>query len=501
MPESKHPTRPAQNLDRMDDPRWLASVVEASDDAIITKSLTGTILSWNGGAERIYGYSAAEIIGRNISVLIPPELSEELPAIYRRLSRGQRISHFETQRVRKDGRRISVSLTVSPLKDAQGKVVAAAAIARDVSADRAARQALSQMHRRLTNVLESITDAFCSLDRDWRFTYVNHEAQRIFARPLEELLGRTIWDVFPEAIGSRFQNEYERAVSENQTTVFEEYYPPMRCWFEVHAYPSPSGLAIYFRDVTQRHNIEEGFRRFSAELEQRVRQRTAQIRALASELTLAEQRERRRVAEVLHDELQQLLVGVRYRTESLRRSGNPAVQEAAGEIGALVSQCLDVSRSLTAELNPPILQHRNALLPALQWLGQWMGEKHGLTVEIEVFEPVQSPEQDVTLLVFRSVRELLFNVVKHAKVDKARLRLMSSGDYLQAEIADDGTGFDPSNLPPTTTGGFGLSSIRDRLELLGGCLEIHAQPGRGSRFILYAPAPAPELAAINADGR
>ncbi|MCE5325849.1 MAG: PAS domain S-box protein [Planctomycetaceae bacterium] len=491
--EPPHPVLPPTNdPGAADTARWMAAIVESSNDAIITKSLTGTILSWNAGAERVYGYAAAEIVGKNVSVLAPPELADELPAIYRRLVRGQQVSHFETQRIRKDGKRISVSLTISPLKDAQGNVIAASAIARDVSADRAAREALSQMHRRLVNVLESITDAFCSIGRDWRFTYVNHEAQRIFGKSPEDLLGRSIWDVFPDAIGTRFQREYERAAAENVTAAFEEYYPPLGRWFEVHAYPSPSGLAIYFRDVTQRRNIEEGFRRFSQELEQRVRQRTAEIRTLASQLTLAEQRERRRLAEVLHDELQQLLVGVRYRTESLKHCGGAAAQEAAAEIATLISQCLSVSRSLTAELSPPVLQRRNALVPALQWLGQWMGEKHGLTVEIEVHEPVQSPAQEVTLLVFRSVRELLFNTVKHARVDKARVSLMSVGDYLQAEVSDDGAGFDLSHMASASGGGFGLSSIRDRLELLGGCLEIHAHPGRGSHFVLYAPAPVVE---------
>src|SRR5882724_3007362 len=99
---------------------WLAAIVESSDDAIISKSLDGTIVSWNAGAEKIFGYSAGEAMGNPITRLIPSELAAEEPRILEKLGRGERIQHFETVRLRKDGSRIDVSLTVSPIKDATG---------------------------------------------------------------------------------------------------------------------------------------------------------------------------------------------------------------------------------------------------------------------------------------------------------------------------------------------------------------------------------------------
>src|SRR5215467_9151327 len=108
----------------------LAAIIESSDDAIIAKDLHGTILSWNRGAERMYGYAAGEIIGRAINVLIPPDQPDELVEIMARLTRGERVEHYETTRVTKDGRRIDVSLSISPVKDAAGKVVGASTIAR-----------------------------------------------------------------------------------------------------------------------------------------------------------------------------------------------------------------------------------------------------------------------------------------------------------------------------------------------------------------------------------
>jgi PAS domain S-box-containing protein len=113
---------------------YLAAIVESSDDAIIGKTLDGRIASWNRGAERLYGYSAAEIVGKPLSVLVPPEHPDELPAIMDRVRRGEHIDHFETVRVRKDGSRVEVSLTISPIRDAEGKVVGASKIARDITA-------------------------------------------------------------------------------------------------------------------------------------------------------------------------------------------------------------------------------------------------------------------------------------------------------------------------------------------------------------------------------
>jgi PAS domain S-box-containing protein len=112
---------------------WLAALIESADDAIISKTLDGVITSWNKGAERIFGYLAEEVIGKSITILIPENLLDEEPAILARLRDGHRVEHYETVRVRKDGRLVDISLTVSPIKDPQGRVLGASKIARDIT--------------------------------------------------------------------------------------------------------------------------------------------------------------------------------------------------------------------------------------------------------------------------------------------------------------------------------------------------------------------------------
>ena len=136
----------------------IAAVVDSSDDAIISKSLEGTITSWNPGAERIFGYKAEEIIGKSILELIPPELHKEEPAIIERLKKGQRIEHFETVRVAKGGRRLDISLTISPIKNTQGKVIGASKIARDITEEKQRQEVLRETEARFRSELERLVN-------------------------------------------------------------------------------------------------------------------------------------------------------------------------------------------------------------------------------------------------------------------------------------------------------------------------------------------------------
>jgi PAS domain S-box-containing protein len=233
-------------------------------------------------------------------------------------------------------------------------------------------------------------------------------------------------------------------------------------------------------DVTQRKRAERA-----------LCQRSEQLRALASQLTLAEQRERRRLAQVLHDGLQQILVGARFRLSVLEDTQQDSVRRSAMEVSHLLNEAIETSRSLTSDLSPPIL-HDAGLVPALEWLVRWMQDRHGLTVDLRARNEIPLTEE-MTILLFQATRELLFNVVKHAGVKKAAVRVWRAGQNIHISVVDDGAGFDVPSAEADVGrgGGFGLFAIRERLVLLGGRLEIDSAPGQGSRFSAVAPLAAP----------
>jgi len=175
----------------------LAAIVASSQDAIFSKSLDGTVLTWNAGAERLYGYTADEIVGRPVTVLAPPDRADEIPAIMQRLARGEQVRALETVRRRKDGTLLDVMITVSPLRDAEGRVTGASTIARDISRRKHADAALRASEARYRRLIETAEEGIWLLDPAGVTTYLNERMAAMLGRPAAEVLGRPFTDFVP----------------------------------------------------------------------------------------------------------------------------------------------------------------------------------------------------------------------------------------------------------------------------------------------------------------
>ena len=228
----------------------------------------------------------------------------------------------------------------------------------------------------------------------------------------------------------------------------------------------------------------------------------ARLRSLASELSLAEERERRRIAVEIHDHISQSLAMAKMKLDAAsHRSKVPDVRQELAEVVRLVETVLGHTRSLTFELSPPVL-YELGLEAALEWLGERAAQRSKIDVKVDVPQRMAVPHETAVLL-YQAVRELLVNVGKHAAARRARVEMRQAGANIRVCVEDDGTGF--GDLRPaegngqaaghfasggTADTGFGLFSIRARLEHLGGKLEIGARPGGGGRVIMTVPLPA-----------
>jgi two-component system, chemotaxis family, CheB/CheR fusion protein len=248
-------------------------------------------------------------------------------------------------------------------------------------------------------------------------------------------------------------------------------------------------LAQHVASLIDRFRAEEALKDLNLTLERRVKQ----VRGMVSRLTMAEQAERRRISEILHDNLQQLLFSIQMKltfvVKSIEAGEHRELRKHAGEASTMVGDAIECTRRLTVDLSPAILHHEG-LLEAIGWLPAHMKEGHGLKVDIDSADVPPVAHQNMRVLLFQVVRELLFNVVKHAETDRARVELGQEDGFLFIKVADEGRGFDPAALESGLKEGFGLFAIQSRLELVGGRMEMLSKPAEGTRITVHVPLSA-----------
>jgi PAS domain S-box-containing protein len=312
----------------------LAAIVESSSEAIIGTTLDGVIMTWNAGAERLYGYSAQEAVGRLVSMVMPPGCRDELPAVLAKIKEGQSIEHFETVRVRKDGRQVDVSLTVSPIRDAAGNVTGASRTSHDISRQVRTEAALRESEQRFRQLAENLREVFWVTDgATGRTLYVSPAYEEIWARTGQSLCqdARAFLETLHPQDRSRI-GEAKRLQRTNPAPLELQYriVRPDEAvrWIWDRTFPVVDDSGHVYRFVGIAEDISG---RIGAEAE--LQHSLGQLRALAGRLQNVREEERTRVAREIHDELGQALTAIKLEFILLMHAwpegggGEPAVRQ------------------------------------------------------------------------------------------------------------------------------------------------------------------------------
>lgn len=476
-------------------------------DAFCCVSMDGAIQEFNEAYCTMLGYSPQELRSLRYQDITPePWHSYEAEIIQNQvLARGYSDIYQKEYR-RKDGTVFPVELRTILIPDAEGRPFQMWAIIRDISERRCSEALLRQTNERLalaqraagmgtwdwdvaTDLLTWSPEMFTLFGLDPQTATASLETWRAILYPddREPAMAR-----LGEALRERafLSNEYRVVHPEGQIRwisalgkgVYDEAGQPLRM----------VGVCL---DITERKQAEQQLQSLNETLEQRVQERTAeaewratQLQHLAAQITEAEERERRRLSQILHDHLQQLLVAARFRLgRAASRAQDEGVGEAIAESLGLVDEAIAESRSLTKELSPPAL-YDGGLGAGLEWLGHETERKYRLPVTVHVEPEVEPPDLTTKVIVFQAARELILNAVKHASASTLKVSLSRADEErLAVTVEDDGTGFDVATLHGKGGGGFGLFSIRERLDVSGGQLTLASTPWQGTKATILAP--------------
>jgi two-component system sensor kinase FixL len=477
----------------------LAAIVESSDDAIVGKTLDGIVTDWNRGAEVIFGYRADEIIGKSIATIVPPERQEESVQILGRIRNGERIDHFETQRRRKDGRLIDISVTVSPVYDSRGRLSGASKVARDITENKRALTVLAEREAHLRSVLETVPDAMIVIDPKGVIQSFSATAIRLFGYTVEEVVGRNVSMLMPrpyrgqhDAYLRRYATTGERRVIGTGRVVSGQRKDGTTFPMELSVGEMNAGTRCFFtgfiRDLTERQ-----------EAQQRLQQLQAELIHMSRFTALGE------MASTLAHELNQPLTAV---TSYLKGAGRLL---DAGESSGLAPARDAIERAAQQALRAGQIIRR---LRDFVTRGEGERQVENLAKLIEeacalALVGVKQSGVQVTVAFDSTsthvladkiqVQQVLLNLLRNAieamqEVDRRDLTLSThrlEDDTVRIDVADSGPGIAPEIVdqlfqPFITTKqsgmGVGLSISRTIVESHGGRIWIAPNPGGGVIF-------------------
>lgn len=468
----------------------------------------------NDRLAEINGIPAAQHLGRSVREILPALAGTLEPGLQEVLASGKARLDVEVsgETPARPGVMRSWREQWLPLKNAAGHVTGISLVVEETTERKAAQQALLRNEARWNSAIETFREGAIIATEEEQVIYWNPAARAMHGfenegegiGPLRDTpLTFELWT--PDGSHLLELDEWPMKRIKRGEKVHDlelRVRRPDQGWEKFFSYSgtmveTAGGERLIFlsaHDLTQQRMAELALRQLNDSLERRIAERTRevrqqadQLRALANDLSQTEQRERQRLAQILHDNIQQLLVAARMQL-SLLKHGDPAIVRSAIQgVDSILSETLAASRSLTIDLCPPVL-HQSGLASALTWLAGRLEEKQQFKVHVHSTTEAEPASPESRSFVFEAVREMLLNTFKHSGVREAYVTMMRTQEgSCRIIVEDKGRGFDPNSLRPGSGSGFGLFSIQQRLLHMRGNLEIESAPGRGTRAVLTVP--------------
>jgi len=378
--------------------------------------------------------------------------------------------------------RKTYDLIDTPLKNPDGSK-SKLEIFRDITERKQAEEKLKIREQTLRAFLNAPTESAILLDTEGKILDINRIAAQRLGKSAEELIGMGIYDYLPADTAEYRKTRGAEVIRSGKPLRFQDEQGGHH--YDNNIYPvfddegKVSTLAVFSGDITEKKRAEE-----------RLLEYQEQLKSLALELTLAEERERHRIATDLHDEISQSLFISKMKVEALEKpASDKKVNETLDEISDSLGRIITTMRSLTFDLSSPILYEFGFEEAVAEWLTEQIEGKYGIETEFQDDGLSKPLDDDIRVLLFRNVRELLINVVKHANAKIIKVSIQKVESQIRVCVEDDGVGFDSAKAESMITNKktFGLFSIRERLEHLGGNLEIESAPGCGCRITITSP--------------
>jgi len=460
--------------------------------------------------------------------MLPEEDCAKLNKIIRELTPRDDSYHVIYSFINPNDLKVVLEETGRGIFDNEGNLTGIVGIAVDITRRRKAEEALVNSEAEIRKQLIEIENIYriapigmCMFDRDLRYIRVNDQLAEINGIPAHEHLGRTPGEVVPD-LAEQAESVLRRVMESgepvlNQVIKGETPANPgitrtwNESWFPLYDENDDIyGVGTIIEDITEKLYAEEQLRDLNETLEQRIEQRTGkimqlanQLRAMNIELNRVEQRERIRLAQMLHDHIQQYLISARIQMGWIKRkSSESKIRERSGEIISILNEVIESTRSLTVEIHPPVLSV-SGLSESLYWLADYMYEKFGFRVTVDADIQAEPDSEEARYLLFECVRELLLNSLKHSGTKRASVKMkLLDENFISIQVEDRGKGFNTELLNYHSAGftSFGLFSIQQRMTYFEGSMNIRSNLSEGTSITLIMPAKHEDISSAGAHG-